>query len=311
MSSLTVRMFAKLGAIAAATAVSLHPLPAQASESVYDCRFDPGASPLTWVTIRHDDIARQTGVSASHFVAGDVAVGLATKDLGREIEFRHEVRNAGQLVNISSYRIDTVSGRATGNVELYGEDGNFIRGGPIPVEGHCKISTSQVATSKQIARAASNEVCHEDNSPTQFVDSQRYCASSILPQQGGKTYGPKNLFWGPEGAAWCEGVAGNGEGESIRIETAPAVSVYAVVIRNGYQRSASTFSNNGRVEVVEIEAAGRKERYTLRDDPGSQRLALSQPAKAATITVRIVSVYPGARYADTCLSGLLLDLEGF
>ena len=305
-----VRIFATLAAIAAGVALGFQPLAAQATESVYDCRFAPGASPLTWATIRYNDSTGKIGVSASHFDAGDLASGFAMNTLGREIEFRHEVRNAGRLQNITSYRIDTVSGKASGSVDLYGEDGNYIRGGPMPVDGQCTITTARAAAAGRPARSMSDEVCHEDNSPTQFLDSQRYCASSVLPPQAGNTYGPKNLFWGPEGAAWCEGSAGNGEGETIRIETAPAVTIHAIIIRNGYQKSKSAFSNNGRVKIVEIEAAGRKERFVLRDATGGQRLSLSPPIRADTVIARIVSIYPGDRYSDTCLSGLSLDLEG-
>lgn len=306
----TARMFTTIGTIAAGATLSLYPVFAQAAETVYDCRFNPGASPLTWASIRHDDSTGKIGISASHLRTGDVATEFAMNTLGREIEFRHEVRNAGRLENITSYRIDSTSGKATGSVDLYDEDGNYIRGGPMTVDGHCTIATTRVNSVDQPARSVSQEICHTDNSPTQFLDSQRYCASSVLSPQAGNTYGPKNLFWGPEGAAWCEGRAGNGEGETIRIETVPAVNIHAIVIRNGYQKSSSTFANNGRVKVIEIEAAGGKERFALRDAPGGQRLSLSTPVQADSVIARIISIYPGDRYSDTCLSGLSLDLEG-
>lgn len=311
ISCQAARMFTTLAAIAAGVALGFHPVTVQATESVYDCRFDPGASPLTWAIIRYDGSTGKISVSGSHFRAGDLATGFAMNTLGGAIEFRHEVRHAGRLENITSYRIDSGSGRATGSVDLYGEDGNYIRGGPMPVDGYCTITTTRPRSADRPARPVSQEVCHKDDGPTQFLDSQRYCASSVLSPQAGNTYGPKNLFWGPEGAAWCEGRAGNGEGETIRIETVPAVNIHAIIIRNGYQKSSSTFANNGRVKVIEIEAAGSKERFDLRDAPGGQRLSLSPPVQADTVIARIVSIYPGDRYSDTCLSGLSLDLEGF
>lgn len=304
------RMFATLAAIAASVTLGFHPVTLQATESVYDCRFNPGASPLTWAIIRYDDSTGQIDVSGSHLDTGDLASGFAMNTLGREIEFRHEVRNAGRLENITSYRIDSTSGKATGSVDLYGEDGDYIRGGPMTVDGHCTIVTTRVNSVDRPARSVSQEVCHTDNSPAQFLDSLSYCASSVLSPQAGNTYGPKNLFWKPKEAAWCEGRAGNGEGETIRIETRPEVTIHAINVHNGYQKSASIFANNGRVKVIEIEAAGRKERFALRDAPGGQRLSLSTPVQADTVIARIVSIYPGDRYSDTCLSGLSLDLEG-
>lgn len=163
-----------------------------------------------------------------------------------------------------------------------------------------------------ISAAATNRgaICYENNGPTQFLDSQRYCVSSVLAPQAGNSYGPYNLFYGPSEAAWCEGVFGNGEGETVTIETDPAVTFSTVVIRNGYQKSKTTFPNNGRVRSLEIEVAGLRDRFTLRDAPGEQRLNLSRTVKTRKILLRIVSVYPGRRNSDTCLSGLWLDLEG-
>lgn len=304
-------IFVALGIAATGMVYGVYPAAAQASETVYDCRFDPGASPLVWAIIRYDDFTGRISVDASHLEDGDQTVSPLMNMILDEIEFQHEVRNAGRLENITSYRINTVNGRATGSVSLYGDDGNYIRGGPLPVDGYCTITTPQAESASLSAISVSGRVCHEDNGPTQFLDSQRYCASSVLPPQAGNTYGPKNLFWGPDEAAWCEGVAGNGEGETIRLETVPAVTAYAVIIRNGYQKSASTFSNNGRAKIVEIEAAGRVERFALHDASGEQRLEFRNPVRAEAVTVRIVSVYPGTRYSDTCLSGLWLDLEDY
>lgn len=291
--------------------VGLFPAMVGASTTVYDCRFAPGSSPLGWAVIRHDETAGVISVAASHLDADDRPTGLALRRSGDEVEIRHELHEAGQLASITTYRIDSQSGQASGSVDLYGEDGSFIRGGPLPVDGACTITSVESVPMAVQTVAAAGEVCHEDNSPTQYLDAERYCASSVLSPMAGNSYGPENLFWGPEGAAWCEGVAGNGEGETIRIETDPAVTIHALVIRNGYQKSASTFSDNGRARKIEIVAAGQRMTYTLHDTTGPQRLAFRRPIVADTVTLRILSVYPGARYADTCISSFTLDLEGF
>lgn len=53
-----------MGAIAAGAVLGFHPIVAQATETVYGCRFDPGASPPTWTLIRHDDSTGKIRVSA-------------------------------------------------------------------------------------------------------------------------------------------------------------------------------------------------------------------------------------------------------
>ena len=289
-----------------------HPEEARAAQTVYDCKPEPGASPLKRVVIRHDGSGEGFRVSASHLSASDTITGHGFLREGQEVEFSYEVRYAGRLQQIDIYRIDVSSGNATGNVDLYDDDGNYIRGGPLPVDGACAITVSaDESFPVTLATASSNRtLCFEFDGPTQFYDRNRYCASSVLAPQGGNSYGPKNLFSGPEGAAWCEGVLGNGEGETVRIEIDPAVIFGTVVIRNGYEKSQSAFSANGRVKVVEIEAPGLRDQFTLKDTRGEQRLTLSRSIRTPTLTVRIVSVYPGAAYADTCLSGLWLDLEG-
>jgi len=307
----TPAILVALGIATAGMANGVHPAAAQATETVYDCKFERGASPLTWAKIRHDDFTGRISVEASHIEAGSRIAKASMNKVLDETQFQHDVRNANGLENITSYRINTASGMAIGSVDLYDDDRNYIRGGPLPVDGRCTIVTAQAGSSIGLASPAKHEVCHMGYGATQFFDSLYHCVSSVLSPQAGNTYGPQNLSGGPEGAAWCEGVAGNGEGETIRIETSPTVTAYAISIRNGYQKSAAVFSNNGRVKTVEIEAAGRVERFTLRDAAGEQRLEFRKPIEANTFTARIVSVYPGVRYADTCISGLSLDLEGF
>lgn len=303
-------ILAALGIAAAGMAHCVHPAAAQVAETVYDCKFERDASPLAWAKTRHDDFTERISVEASHIGAGSRIAKASMNKVLDEIEFQHEVRNPNGLENITSYQINTASGMAIDSVDLY-DDRNYIRGGPLPVDERCTIVTAQAGSSIGLVLPARGEICHNSSGSTQFLDSERYCASSVLPSQAGNTYGPKNLFSGPDGAAWCEGVTGNGEGETIRIETSPTVTAYAINIRNGYQKSAAAFSNNGRVKAVEIEAAGRVERFTLRDAAGEQRLEFRKPIEADTFTARIVSVYPGVRFADTCISGLSLDLEGF
>ncbi len=119
--------------------------PALAEQTVYDCRFEPGASPLERVAIRHDGTSAVFSVDASHLDDGDSITGHGFQKEGQEVEFRYEIRDSGQLQQVDTYRIDVRTGEATGSVNLYGEDGNYIRGGPLPVDGVCTIAPASDA----------------------------------------------------------------------------------------------------------------------------------------------------------------------
>lgn len=119
--------------------------PVLAEQTVYDCRFEPGASPLGQVAIRHDGTGAAFSVEASHLDAGGMITGHGFLKEGQEVEFRYEIRESGQLQQVDTYRIDVSTGEASGSVNLYGEDGNYIRGGPLPVDGACTISPDATA----------------------------------------------------------------------------------------------------------------------------------------------------------------------
>jgi hypothetical protein len=80
-------------------------------------------------------------------------------------------------------------------------------------------------------------------------------------------------------------------------------------VANGYGRSAETFRNNGRVKVLEVVSAdGMQGRITLPDSVDLQPIVLPGPARD-WIGLKIVDVYPGARFRDTCLSFVAPDFE--
>lgn len=145
---------------------------------------------------------------------------------------------------------------------------------------------------------------------TELVRQAKYCVSSVLGPQLGFNYGPDNLF--TRRNAWCEGASGPGIGEWVVIHLDPPLIVRTIYVVNGYVRLPDTFANNGRVKRFDIETSnGFAMSAGLADRPGEQVIQLPRAERLAWIKLTIAEVYPGKRYADTCLSGLTVDIEEY
>jgi hypothetical protein len=158
---------------------------------------------------------------------------------------------------------------------------------------------------------AKAEVCETVRIGGQFNDWIRYCASSVLPPQAGNTYGPANLsFAGPRDQAWCEGRNHDGTGEYVTVEFDRPAYFRTVIIENGYQKTAASFRNNARVQHVTLEVeGGARWQFQLQDAMGQQRFALPTAIEARWLRLTIDSIYPAARWPDTCISLLSVDQE--
>ncbi|SDE83806.1 NADase-type glycan-binding domain-containing protein [Rhodospira trueperi] len=145
----------------------------------------------------------------------------------------------------------------------------------------------------------------------QYVNVLRICVSSALPDQGAYSYGPENLVSGPDGWAWCEGQDGPGEGGRLTLSWAPAdLSWRTLLIANGYQRTEQTFQANGRIRDLRVRLEdGSRLDIRLEDQMGTQIVQLPDWTHSAVTDLTILSVYPGARYEDTCLTALGVDME--
>jgi hypothetical protein len=139
---------------------------------------------------------------------------------------------------------------------------------------------------------------------------ETYCVSSVLKPQFGNSYGPENLFEGPQSAAWVEGQAGQGIGEWIAIEFDGLRTVRSIVVRNGYQKSNDIFRKNNRVRRLRaVFSQGETQTLIVPDRFGSQLLALPRPVRAYWVKFIIDDVWAGNRYADTAITKLLVDSE--
>ena len=161
----------------------------------------------------------------------------------------------------------------------------------------------------RLAPAVADEELCWTGSGTQFVDAISYCASSMLAPQDGSTYGPKNLTDGNPATAWCEGVPGDGVGETLTIRIDGGPPFRRLLISNGDGKSSQTYANNGRIKTLEITSdAGIHTTASLIDQNGLQPVYLLKPARH-WVQLKIIDVYPGDRFADACLAEVVPDYE--
>lgn len=147
-------------AVVVVSALAL-PHTAGAAETVYDCTFVPGASPLSRTTILYDEGSGRMHVSASHFEPDELVRSFTFQRDGSEIEISYEVHGGDRLQRLELYRINSMTGEAEGNVDLYGDSGDYIRGGPLPVEGQCAITkASATPTASKRSSRSNGRVLH-------------------------------------------------------------------------------------------------------------------------------------------------------
>lgn len=146
--------------------------------------------------------------------------------------------------------------------------------------------------------------------PTELAGGVDICVSSVLASQSGNSYGPENLMDGDNRTAWCEGVAGNGEGQEITISIYDGIPFRRLIIQNGYGKSDKVFRNNGRARTIEILTdSGASVRGQLPDHPDDVTVNLPSLAMYEHLVIRILDVYPGTKYRDTCINYISPDLD--
>jgi hypothetical protein len=158
-----------------------------------------------------------------------------------------------------------------------------------------------------------------DDEVEQMEDNEAYLAWADM-------YCPLSLLDGRPSTAWVAG--GKGIGETVLF---PADATKSLQIYNGFQRSESLYKKNSRPQGIRVfvlsalkDAGQYADRYRdlrviasrdsrLEDRMGPQPLALPDfalPSQAGSeypkivtlVAIRILSVYAGTAYTDTCIS---------
>ncbi len=135
-------------------------------------------------------------------------------------------------------------------------------------------------------------------------------ASSVLAPAD--AYHPGYLFDGRLDFGWVEGVKGPGLGESMALTFTAPLTITAIEVWNGYQRSEDHFKKNARAKKVTVTVDGAEPiELSLKDAQGSQKLMLPKPVSTKSLTLTIKEAYPGSKYDDLVLSELRVwDAEG-
>jgi hypothetical protein len=123
------------------------------------------------------------------------------------------------------------------------------------------------------------------------------------------------------GKVWSEGVEGTGIGESLTFtfkttkKNTTDLGVTSCAIGIGHQGSERLFRENARPKVIELSMDGKpRALLQLKDTMGLQqfdmpKLALERPSEH-TIRLKIVDVFPGTKFEDTCISEVYFQGTG-
>ncbi|MBF0290260.1 MAG: hypothetical protein HQM14_20790 [SAR324 cluster bacterium] len=140
----------------------------------------------------------------------------------------------------------------------------------------------------------------------------RICASSYLAPQGKNLYGPDMAMDYNEKTAWVEGVQGSGEGQWLALGFDGERHFQSLFIVNGYIKSKKAFRDNGRVQILRVQAAdGLDIRIELKDHMKEQEIRFPRKVVSPWLRLGIVSTYPGGRWSDAAITDFWIDLDEY
>jgi hypothetical protein len=143
-----------------------------------------------------------------------------------------------------------------------------------------------------------------DLTPPQRVKGRVMATSTLAPQDA---WSPEHLFDGREATGWVEGSEGLGQGEIITVELREPLSLDAIEIVNGYQRSLRHYRENARAKKLRVSADGGPwVDVDLADVLGAQVVALDSPRVGHVFRFALQEGYPGEKWEDLVLSELRL-----
>lgn len=138
-------------------------------------------------------------------------------------------------------------------------------------------------------------------------------ATSYLPESRISTYLPMNGHDFDLQTAWIEGKEDYGIGEEIHVDfdLGGRLAWTHVIIYNGYCKSEQTWKDNSRVKRALLLVDGEPlAEIGLQDTYKGQQFSLGSYPGKSILTLRILEVYPGEKYADTAISEINFDGTG-
>lgn len=133
-----------------------------------------------------------------------------------------------------------------------------------------------------------------------------------------ENYHPNYVADGNPKTAWVEGVPGHGEGQVLYLPLnyLEAIQTVRLRIRNGYQKSQKLLEANSAPKEVIVYVGGYStdvsKTVTLERRMGWQTIdiPLEEADDVTVVSLEIVSVHPGSKYEDTCISDLEIAVQG-
>ncbi len=114
---------------------------------------------------------------------------------------------------------------------------------------------------------------------------------------------PERIVDGKLTTAWVEAADGQGTGESVTVTFDGVYTVSAFTIHAGYHLDTLRYTSNSRPKEVTVSFSdGTVYTFTLSDTMNGQTVLLPEPVETDCVVLTILSVYPGSKYEDTCIS---------
>lgn len=118
------------------------------------------------------------------------------------------------------------------------------------------------------------------------------------------TYKVEALFDGNKDTCWAEGVDGTGEGEYVEVWFTTPLYLTQIEFLNGYMKNEDVFKANGRIRKAELRFSdGSSCEANLEN---SDMVSFESPVLTDYLKITILEAESGTKYADTCLSEIIM-----
>ena len=177
-----------------------------------------------------------------------------------------------------------------------------------------KAKESTIAETQNPITEEQNPVIEENEIVNSLPVFTYASASSILApiETSNNTYYyyANNVLSENLNTCWSEGVAGNGEGESLLLQSDTQQKISKLWFYNGLMESEELFYKNGRAKDITLEFSdGIKKTFVLSGEYFEQPLKINfdEPILSDFIKITIDSTWSGEKYEDTCITFIKVE----
>lgn len=115
------------------------------------------------------------------------------------------------------------------------------------------------------------------------------------------------MFDSSDKTSWQEGVSGYGEGETVDIYFDGTYELHYIAFKLGNWRNDKYYYGNAKPKTITLDFGTATAQVTFPDtDRTTQYVELSTPVSTDHMQLRIDAVYPGTKWADTCINEIIL-----